>query len=121
MSLSWGKSVRAFQKSTKNTDKRMSRDIQKVVDKTGMEALRNAENLTPVKTGKLKSGWKIARKGKGGKRRTEISNNIPYAVFVENGTNKTSPRNMLRIAMMIADAKLQKRLKALKSKTAKDF
>lgn len=49
------------------------------------------KSFTPVKTGRLKRGWRLI----GG----DLVNNVPYAEFVEFGTKFMSARNFVKRAM----------------------
>jgi hypothetical protein len=50
---------------------------------------------TPIDTGLLKSDWQVKLEGQG----LRITNNAPYAGFVEFGTRKMAPRAMMTSSM----------------------
>jgi hypothetical protein len=51
---------------------------------------------TPVLTGALRAGWRVARVGDG---HYAVSNGVRYAGYVEYGTSKMRPRAMLGRAL----------------------
>ena len=92
MGLSWGNSVREFQKTTKKTVVDMNKRIVMVQELTGKDIKKDAQANTPKLSGKLRAGWKLvkvrsARRAK----QVEVVNDVPYGVYVENGTSKQPP------------------------------
>jgi len=70
---------------------RISPAITRAVDATKVDAMKILKGNTPVRTGKLRSGWSVTSKGFG----LEYSNQTPYAIYVEMGTKHFAPRAML--------------------------
>ncbi len=56
---------------------------------------------TPVDSGRLRAGWRVVVSGRGLRIAGAVSNSVPYARYVEEGTAKTSPRGMF--ALTLAD------------------
>jgi hypothetical protein len=56
---------------------------------------------TPVRTGRLRSGWRV---GSGGNGDSRVANDVPYARFVEYGTRHKAPAAMLGRALARARA-----------------
>lgn len=50
---------------------------------------------TPVRTGRLKAGWALEYMLNEGVIESVIYNDVPYVIFVENGTYKMAPRHMV--------------------------
>lgn len=119
--LDWGKSVENFQRSIEKTRKDMAKGVAKVVDRTGDDVFRIALDGTPIRTGKMRAGWKIIRKGKDDKRQNIVENSVEYATYVETGTRTTPPRRMLQKALLKAEKRIQRRLDELKRKNAIKF
>ena len=63
------------------------------------EFLTRVKRRTPVITGRLRDSWQ-ATVNKG---TIEIFNDMDYAIFVEEGTHKMTPRGMLRATMIEAE------------------
>lgn len=53
-------------------------------------ALNYLRDVTPVRTGRLRSGWRVSAVGS----TLSVTNNVPYAGYVENGTRKMRARSM---------------------------
>lgn len=49
------------------------------------------KSVTPVKTGALRAGWNVKKSNSG----LEVTNPVPYAVFLERGTTRMRARNMV--------------------------
>jgi hypothetical protein len=60
------------------------------------EALKRVKQKTPVLTGRLQAGWK----GELTAEEIRINNDVPYAGFVEYGTDRMAPRGMLRATVL---------------------
>jgi len=58
--------------------------------RAGWLAAEAADN-TPVRTGRLRNGWRSQRDGHDGR----VSNDVEYARFVEYGTRRQRPAAML--------------------------
>lgn len=121
MSMNWGNTVANFVKTVNATSKDMQKDIQQVVDRTAKDVERMVKANTPVDSGRLRRGWRSTATGKGSKRIVRISNSVPYAKMVENGTRKMAPRRMLARAYVRGQRLLKRRLTALGRKTAHTF
>lgn len=65
---------------------------RKMCDKGGEAIKDHATTLTPVKTGRLRAGWKRSPSiDMGAGWSTDISNDVEYAGYVENGTGLYGP------------------------------
>ena len=72
--------------------KRIDQIMNQVQQGFTSDGKKTVQSKTPVDTGKLKSGWQT-RDAKFG-RVSEITNDTPYAGFVENGSATTRPSKM---------------------------
>ena len=52
--------------------------------------LQEVKKLTPVKTGRLKAGWK--------RDKNIVSNDVPYLQYVDQGTRYIKPRRLIEAA-----------------------
>jgi hypothetical protein len=60
------------------------------------QALKLIKKYTPVKTGKLRNGWSLADLNP---YSAIISNDVPYAEFVNDGTPYMAARNMTGLTL----------------------
>ena len=121
MGMSWGNSISSFKNMSRDTGKNTKRSTQRIVDEVSRLALADVMSFTPMKTGRLRSGWRM-KKGRSGENRMDtIENNVDYAVPVEHGTNRKKPRLMLKRAMNKAAVRLRRRLKREMKRTAQGF
>ena len=58
--------------------------------------------LTPVKTGRLRAGWKLEKSSDPENPYTQVSNDVPYLSYVNNGTRTIKPRRFIEIAFQRA-------------------
>lgn len=49
------------------------------------------KSVTPVRTGRLQAGWKLSDLGG---EQAMITNDVPYAGYVNDGTPRMAPRDM---------------------------
>jgi hypothetical protein len=54
-------------------------------------ALSYIKSVTPVKTGKLRKGWQLGDLGPDG---FTLQNDVDYAPYVNDGTDRMAPRDM---------------------------
>lgn len=80
--------------------------ITKAADETRKVAIKTLRQNTPVDTGRLKAGWKVVKEGHG----FRITNETPYAVFVNMGTRNMAPRRMLEKSLPTIEATFKKAL-----------
>lgn len=66
--------------------------IDKLDKDVATEFFERVKRRTPVITGRLRDGWQL----KTTNTSFTVSNAVPYADFVENGTPKMAPRGMLK-------------------------
>ena len=59
--------------------------------------LARAENVTPVRTGRLRDGWNIDDNGD----EATLENDVPYAEYINGGTPRIRPFNMIGKAMAL--------------------
>lgn len=81
--------------------------VTKAVASTQKFAELTLKANTPVKTGNLRSKWSVMQTKKG----LGISNAAPYAIYVEMGTRKMRPRNMLKNSLPIINEYFETELK----------
>lgn len=79
-----------------NTDllkgERWSEAISEAQKNVETEAVEELESYTPIDTGRLISNWKV----RGNDLAINISNETPYAKFINSGTRYIKPRNMVK-------------------------
>ena len=121
MGISWGDTIKNFQRRTVQVSIDVEKRTKNIVDLTSRDIKRWAEKETPVDSGKLKSSWRLYKSGLGKKRRVVITNLQDYVVPVEHGTRKTPPRRMLAKAMIKGDRVLKQRMNKLKRRMARKF
>ncbi len=74
-------------------------ELSKVLELAGAEVVKRTQRRTPVRTGRLRDGWDF----KVNDAVLEISNDVPYAVYVEYGTPFMAPRGALTTTLMELD------------------
>ena len=121
MGLSWGNSLKNFQKSIKDTVKDTEKEMEKIMNQTGDVVKASAMKNTTSKSGRLRRGWRIQRKGKGSKRIDSIFNEVPYANIIENGSRKVPPRRMLMRAVRKGKVFLKRQLVKLQKRQSRRF
>jgi hypothetical protein len=62
--------------------------IQKTIARTTVYGSSLIASKTPVRTGMLQDGWTPLV--------TSIFNNVPYGIFIEDGTRRIQARNMVK-------------------------
>jgi len=63
------------------------------------EFLHRVAQRTPVRTGALKAGWEWDEQGDS----LYFTNDVEYAIFVEQGTSKMAPRMMVGTTLLEVD------------------
>lgn len=58
--------------------------------------------LTPVRSGRLREGWKIQASLDPAKPSAQVTNDVPYLQYVNNGTKYIKPRRFIEIAFQRA-------------------
>lgn len=66
--------------------------VDPIVAQVANSVANAARTNTPRASGRLAAGWRVARDGTG---RWRVTNDVPYARFVEYGTSRTPARAML--------------------------
>lgn len=69
-------------------------DTVEAANEAGLRLMHLIQDATPVKTGKLKAGWKMKPITEVGDM-VEVTNNVEYAIYVNDGTHKMAPRLMV--------------------------
>ncbi|MFC6290662.1 HK97 gp10 family phage protein [Levilactobacillus angrenensis] len=65
---------------------KLKMELQQSLKRVGVQAQRRVSNSTPVDTGNLRRGWTIQGPFIGGAVISiQLSNNVEYAPFIENG------------------------------------
>lgn len=86
-----------------------SRNLINLVKQKFMERV---SRRTPVRTGALLLGWETRNKVDG----FEVGNGVPYAKYVEEGTEKMAPRRMVASTVEEFDEIMDEALKELEEK-----
>ena len=121
MTLSWGSSFKQYDRLIKAQTPYLNREINKIIEQTGIDVHNWVAQGTPVDTGLLKKSWVLKISTKHKRKRVQIENNVHYAAHVEWGTIKMAPRRMLRNAKRRGRRTMERRLESLKVKMAKRF
>lgn len=66
-----------------NNDNNFKKGLKEALEETGEWAQNRIERLTPVRTGRLKSGWKVSSRTVGYRASLIVDNDVPYSPFVE--------------------------------------
>lgn len=119
--FSWGNSIKAFQNFTDDFGDDVQEQVNEIVRKTAKEVIAEVKRRTPVRSGRLRNGWKKESSNKNNKLTIEILNRVPNAIYVEKGTRYQVPTNMLSITIARARQRLKRRLKNLSRKMARKF
>ncbi|GAB2570170.1 HK97 gp10 family phage protein [Levilactobacillus fujinensis] len=78
----WAKEVQAKASNAAQ----LKSELQQSLKRVGVQAMRRVSNSTPVDTGNLRRGWNIEGPFIGGTIISlQLSNNVEYAPFIENG------------------------------------
>jgi HK97 gp10 family phage protein len=75
------------------------RVVDPSIGRTAGEIMRAAQARTPVRTGRLRSSWRVVKSATSHYR---VINTVPYARFVEHGTSDTPAHPMLGPAILTA-------------------
>jgi len=78
---------------------RLFRIPDRLVEKYSKDILREIKRETPVRSGRMRSGWELRR----GTKMWRLTNKVPYARFVVRGTRKViypRTRKYLRFVSM---------------------
>jgi len=94
-------SIKIDSKDVEDELKKIKNLMEKIVpselEKLGQDIEKEAKRIVPVRTGFLRSS--IYHK-KTGKLTLEVGASAPYAIYVEYGTSRMSPKPYLRPAIM---------------------
>jgi hypothetical protein len=85
---------------------RITPAITRAAETARVFGLTLVKSKTPVRTGRLKSGWKANSSGHG----IRWSNETPYGIFVEMGTRRMAARNMLSSSLPEIEKSFKKAL-----------
>jgi hypothetical protein len=72
------------------------REVEPGIAEIAEQFKGDVAGFTPVLTGALRAGWRVARVGDG---HYAVSNGVRYAGYVEYGTSRMAPRAMLGRAL----------------------
>lgn len=100
-------SIRFYGELFKVNGKTIPNAAAKAVSATQKFAELTLKANTPVKTGKLRDGWSVMQTKKG----LGITNQTPYAIYVEMGTKHMRPRNMLKNSLPVINDYFETQLK----------
>lgn len=119
MSLTWGQSIKRFNKLNKSVRTDLVKGMDKVTVRTAKYLKRRSEVRTPVDTGFAKNSWAMSekRQGKGNLKSAQVFNTattaknprnrgvsgikpgIYYLPWLEYGTARIAPRRFFRRAL----------------------
>ena len=125
--MTWGNSINVFKGNIKKVRKEVDKGVQQAVDHTGEHLKFQAENHTPVKTGKGQASWAKSTRGAGAARAVTVFNTartpkgIYYLPFVEYGTSRIAPRRFFFKAIIKAAKFQEKEMAELEQTLAKRF
>lgn len=85
-----------FKEKTKTFPKEV---VIKFLDEESKKIARETLRRTPVRTGRLKSGWRLSHEKLESDYEVTIYNYTHYASYVEYGTVNMSPRYMLTVPL----------------------
>lgn len=116
-------SIRFYGELFKANGSTIPKAVQKAVSDTQKFAELTLKANTPVKTGRLRDGWSVMQTKKG----LGITNQTPYAIYVEMGTKHMKARNMVSNSLPLINDYFETQLKqnlgkslAAKVKTSTD-
>ena len=92
--------IRYYGELFKVNGKTIPRAVEKAVSETQKFAELTLKANTPVKTGNLRSRWRVMQTKKG----LGILNDANYAIYVEMGTRKMAPRNMIKKSLPLINS-----------------
>jgi len=85
-------------------------DLNEIPNNVAKAVKKDAEELTPVNSGRLKKGYVLTPSTALGQT-VEVINEVPYAGFIEFGTENIQPRAMVGQAALKVSADARKYLK----------
>ena len=80
-------------KTTANILKKLKNVDDMFADEFGKEYLKRVKEKTPVRSGTLRDGWEV----KTPNNDVVVENNVPYADYVENGTEHMAGAFMAKV------------------------
>lgn len=80
--------------------------IRDSIEKSNRVMIREVKRVTPVDTGRLKRGWRSRRLHRTNKGLGEVSNKVPYGIFVNDGTRFIKPRRFVEKSINRANPKI---------------
>ena len=87
--------ITKFEKDIEKAGKNINDVLNSSVKKIAVDTESNLKQITPVDTGRARSGWNTVEVNKGYK----ISNNVPYINKLNNGYSKKAPANFVQISI----------------------
>ncbi len=85
-----------FNAELKKLNMQIEKETDDVIDNITGKIFSEIKDNTPVRTGRLKRGWRRTRAIKG---KATISNNVPYVIHVEEGTSRQPGQHFIRRAI----------------------
>lgn len=83
----------AFNASLRRAFKRISDRAEDFVDELASNAVDNIRDLAPVKTGRLRAGYRVSRDGR---LQRSITTDVEYWAYVEYGTSRMAAQPHVR-------------------------
>jgi hypothetical protein len=74
----------------------LSNDVDQMVRQVSTDLLDTIKQITPVRSGRAKRGWRLRKQGK---LNYEVANRVPYISRLDEGYSKQAPRGMTRPAI----------------------
>ena len=81
----------SFSNDIAKFEKDLKIGLKNLEDKSAADGEEIVKSYTPVRTGRLQKAWKIVDSMNG----PIISNDVPYGIYVNNGTEKFQGRFMI--------------------------
>lgn len=102
--------TRAFAQELDRGVAQYERDGEKALDELGNKIVARAQSLVPTDTGRLRSSIRVVAKGRdaAGPHVDVGAEGVDYAVYVEYGTDDTTPQPYMRPALAEAPAQFGK-------------
>lgn len=73
-------------------NRKISNEVNKLIDKVSTDVLNVARALTPIKLGRARRGWQKQRSSNG----VAVKNTVPYINKLEAGSSKQAPNGILK-------------------------
>ena len=89
-------------------EKQLEKEVNDMIYINGVQLFKKIIDRTPVVTGTLKDGWKFNSSKVDGYTAIDITNDVEYAIYVEEGTDKFSGRHMVDLSVAEQEREMNK-------------